>query len=72
MELTPDLSADSFIRVLQHFIGRRGVPALLFQTMVLLLRIQKSRSLLRVEVFRGDITVPMLVGGAECSEYVLS
>ena len=29
LELTPDLSANSFIRVLKRFIGRRGFPGLI-------------------------------------------
>ena len=29
LELTPDLSSDSFMRVLQRFIGRRGLPSLI-------------------------------------------
>lgn len=29
LELTPDLSADSFIRVMKRFIGRRGLPSMI-------------------------------------------
>ena len=29
LELTPDLSTNSFIRVLKRFIGRRGFPGLI-------------------------------------------
>ena len=28
LELTPDLFANSFLRVLQRFLGRRGLPIL--------------------------------------------
>ena len=59
LELTPDLTAKSFLRVLKHFFGRQGIPNLLSQITGKLLKIQKFRSSFLTGTLTGISICPL-------------
>ena len=60
LELIPDLNADSLIRALKRFKGKRGIPVLV---------VSDKHFFVRTELI-GDLMSPMPVGGEDFLKYV--
>jgi hypothetical protein len=63
LDLVPDMSSEAFVRSLERFIGRRGIPALIISDNGKTFKGQEIRAFIASKKLNGDILWKNPLGG---------